>query len=66
MNLMEGLIKQINRNRELVSLYESIGPAGQFGATFIKQDIMEAEEAMGSGDIVAMAQCYETLKENKG
>lgn len=62
MNLIEGLIYEINRNRELLKAYEEIGPAGKIGAMFIKRDIQMAEEAMGSGDLVAMMRSHETLK----
>lgn len=47
MSLMEGLIQELNRCRELLKEYESIGPPGQFGATMIRIEIEAAEKAMG-------------------
>lgn len=63
-NLMQGLIREINRNRELLKSYKAIGQAGAFGAAFIETDIRNAEEAMGSGDVVAMMRCYKALEGN--
>lgn len=31
-NLVDGLIAQMNRNRELIKLYEEAGPVGAFKA----------------------------------
>jgi hypothetical protein len=63
---MEGIIKELNRNRELLKEYEDIGVAGAFGATMIKMSIKNAEKAMGEGDTIEMLKCYEELKNNKG
>ena len=63
-NLMEGLIEELKRNRELLKLYQEI-PTGGFGAMFIKKDIDDAEKAMVSGDTVAMVKAYARLKDNK-
>lgn len=60
-NLVEGLLEQMNRCREVLAAYEKI-PEGAFGAAMIKQDIANAEQAMGSGDVIEMLQAYETLK----
>ena len=62
---MEGLIEEVNRNKELLKEYEKI-PTGVFGAAMIKKDIVDAEKAMGSGDVIEMLKCYETLKKNEG
>lgn len=61
MNLMEGLIEQANRCRDVLREYEKI-PEGAIGAAIIRQHITTAERAMGSGDVVAMLQAYEMLK----
>ena len=61
-NLIEGLIEQMNRCRELIKHYEAIGPVGTFGKVMIQQDIKNAEIALGSGDTIEMVKCYETLK----
>ncbi len=61
-NLMEGLLREMNRCRELIMAYESIGPAGAFGRAMIKQDIANAEKAIGSGDVVAMVGAFKALQ----
>ena len=61
MNLMEGLIEQANRCREVLKEYEKI-PEGAFGAMMIRQDIANAEAAMASGDVIKMLAAYEALK----
>lgn len=61
-NLMEGLINEMNRCRELLKEYEKI-PEGVFGAAMIKQDIKNAEEAITENDVVKMLTAYQALKE---
>ena len=63
-NLMEGLLSEMNRCRDLLKEYEKI-PAGVFGAMMIKQDILRAEKAIGEGDIVEMVKAFKTLRESK-
>lgn len=63
--LMQSLLDEMNRNRELLTEYERIGPAGMFGAAMIKNDIRMAERAISEGDVVAMLQAYEKLKESQ-
>jgi hypothetical protein len=62
-NLMDGLLRELNRNRELLKEYEAI-PQGAFGAMFIRQSIKNGEDAIASGDVVKMLQAYSTLKEH--
>ena len=64
MNLIEGLLSEMNRCRKLIVIYNTI-PTGAFGAAMIKEDIVAAEEAMVSGDTVQMLRCYKSLKECK-
>lgn len=64
MNLIEGLQTELNRNREILKLYEEI-PTGAFGAIMIKQGIATAEKAIGENDIVAMVRSLAELKETK-
>ena len=64
MNLIEGLLKEIGRNRELLTQYESI-PQGLFGATMIRQDIAKAEQAMCNNDVAAMVFACKELQGNK-
>jgi hypothetical protein len=62
-NLMDGLIEQCNRCRELVAEYQGLpNGVGTIGAMLIEHDIKVAERAMGSGDVVQMLAAYETLK----
>lgn len=62
---MEGLLAELNRNRELLAMYKEIGPAGVFGATMIQVDITNGETAIAENDVVAMLRCYNDLKENQ-
>ena len=40
-----------------------IGPAGAFGAMFIRASLKRATEALASGDVILMIQALEDLKE---
>lgn len=62
MNLIEGLQSELKRCRELLKAYDSIGPAGKYGAAYLKRDIKTAEDAISNGDTVAMLRNYKTLK----
>ncbi|HEY3385782.1 MAG TPA: hypothetical protein VGK46_04690 [Saprospiraceae bacterium] len=62
---MSGLLREINRNRELLHMYEEIGPAGVFGAMFIKRNINDAEKAIAENDVVAMVRAFKELQESK-
>lgn len=64
MNLMEGLLHEIERNRELLSEYQSI-PTGAFGAMLVAADIKDAEKALASGDTVEMLRVYNALQNNE-
>jgi len=64
MNLIEGLLSEMDRCRDLIKIYDTI-PAGAFGAAMIKQDIVAAEKAISSGDTISMIQCYKALKDSK-
>lgn len=61
-SLGEDYPKQQARVREVLKLYQEIGPSGQFGAMMIERDLKEADEAAMSGDLVRMIRAYETLK----
>lgn len=63
MNLIEGLLKEATRRREILPHYEAIGPAGMFGATMLKQDILRAEQAIAGGDVAEMVALYKELSE---
>jgi len=62
MNLAEALPKEQARVREVLAMYKEIGPAGMFGAVMIEATLNEADQAVISGDVVAMIQVYEKLK----
>ena len=64
-NLMQGLIEECNRVRDIITEYKrpELEGAGD-GAVFImKLSIMKAEQAMGISDPIAMLQAFEDLKE---
>lgn len=62
-NLIEGLLKEMNRVRELIKIYESLPDgAGFIAASMMKVSIKKAEEAIATGDIVAELKAYEDLK----
>jgi hypothetical protein len=63
MNLIEGLQKEIQRNRNLVKIYNEV-PKGVFASIMINQDIVDAERAMAEGDTIAMIRLFETLQNN--
>ena len=64
MNLIEGLLEEIERNEELARVYDII-PTGAFGATMIRIDIKRAREAIANGDVIEEMQVYEALKNNE-
>jgi len=64
MNLIEGLLKELERNRELLQEYKAI-PAGAFGAMIIERSIKTAEKAMAEGDTAKMLSCFKELQETK-
>lgn len=62
----EALPREIKRIREtVIPAYESIGPAGMFGLAFIRQSLTRAEDALSSGDVIAIVRAYADLKEIK-
>ncbi len=65
MNLMEGLLEELNRNRQLKLDYDEIGTAGTFGATMIQADIDAGEKAIGTGDVTEILRVYQSLKGNE-
>lgn len=64
-NLMEGLLRELDRNNELLKQYESIGPVGIFGATAIRKDIEDGYKAITESDTVQMVKSFQTLQGNK-
>lgn len=60
-SLGEALPKELARCRELLVAYRGI-PNGTIAANLLEADIQAADQAMISGDVVAMIQVYERLK----
>lgn len=63
-SLAEELPIEIRRNQELKSIYDDI-PTGFIGASLIQLDIDIAVKALADGDVIAMLQSYEKLKNNE-
>lgn len=63
--LGDALPKEQARCRELLSFYESIGVAGAFGAALIRHSLKKADEAIMNGDLPAMIDAYNDLKDYK-
>ena len=64
-NLIDGLNRELERNRELLKQYKALGPCGNFGAAFIQQAISEGESALSENDAVDMVKAYAKLKDMK-
>ena len=56
---------EMDRNRELIAMYDSIGPAGAFGKSMIGRKIKVAENAMELGDTVDMLAALQELKDSE-
>ncbi len=61
-NIMQGLLNEITRCREVLKMYEEI-PQGIFGATMIKASLARAEKAIIDNDVVEIVRAYQDLKE---
>ena len=61
-SLAEELPKEMARVRELLKGYYEIGQAGQFGAFMLEKSLKETDEAVASGDVVAMIRAFGKLK----
>ncbi len=64
-SLGDELPKEQARARELMAQYHEIGKAGTFGAAMIESELEAADEAVMSGDVVAMLRALESLKRLK-
>jgi hypothetical protein len=66
-NLMDGLLSEMNRVRDIIKVYEdqSINGAGSLAAAMMKSEIQQAEKAISEGDTIAMVLIYDILKENE-
>jgi len=61
--LVDALQKETVRVREVLEHYQPIGIASMLGAAFIEQDLRAADAAVMNGDVAAMLESYETLKQ---
>lgn len=61
-SLGEALPREQERVRELLAQYVAIGAPGMFGAAMMRQSLARADQAVMSGDVVAMLRAYEDLK----
>lgn len=61
-SLAEALPAEQARVRELKELYLSIGDAGKPAAYMMEMSLQRAEQAIMSGDVIAMLAAYENLK----
>lgn len=61
-SLGEALPREMTRVRHLITLYEKIGPAGQFAIMLMNKSLDEAQKALAEGDVVAMIRIYQDLK----
>lgn len=63
-NLMDGLLSEMNRVREMITEYESLPKcAGTFASLVMKRTIAEAEASIKHNDIIEMLRQYQALKE---
>ncbi len=53
------------RVRTVLGHYREIGRAGAFGAMMIEQALQRADQAVVSGDVVAMIRSFKELQEIK-
>ena len=64
-SLGEEFPKEQARCREILSVYQEIGPPGAFAYAELSKLLDRANTVVMSGDLVAMIQCYEEMKEWK-
>ena len=64
-NLMDGLLSEMNRVREIIKEYEhpALNGAGMLAATMMKISIQNAEIAIQQDDVIKMLTCYTQLTE---
>src|SRR4029077_10745830 len=61
-NLVEGILAECNRCRELQKDLQAVGAPGAYAYYGIKASIANAERVMGQGDTVAMLRAYSDLQ----
>jgi len=64
---MDGLLKEMNRVRELILEYEALpGGVGFISSSIMKISITMAEKSIIENDVVKMVVAYEDLKKCTG
>jgi len=61
MNLVQGMLEELARARELLKVYEDI-PTGAFGAAVIRAAIKDAEQSMAVQDLPDMIRAFKALE----
>lgn len=64
--LMDGLLDEMSRVRELRQQYVDIGPPGAFGLAMIDIAIKAAEDSIREDDVVKMLIAFNSLQEITG
>ena len=64
-NLIDGLLYEMNRVREIIKEYEHpmLKGAGFIASSMMKIDIQRAEKSIRDNDVIEMMICYTKLKE---
>jgi arginine repressor len=63
-NLMQGLLDEIIRVKDIVTVYKSLPKnAGLFASVIMETLIKEAIKSISDGDTIAMIRTYKELKE---
>ena len=63
MTLSEEFPKQQSRLRELIAVYEHLGPPGVVGKMMLEDVLQRADKAASEQDIVAMVRLYKEMME---
>lgn len=62
-SLAEALPREMARVREVLAIYQSLGPNGRWGAAMIEKDLAQADQVTAAGDTVGMLRSYEALRQ---
>lgn len=62
-NLEQGLVRELNRNRELLLEYKKLGKP--FGVEIIGDKIKRGETALGNRDVVEMLRVFSELEKTE-
>jgi hypothetical protein len=65
-NLINGLLDQINRVKEMIPIYQALPKgAGMLASKFMEAEIKKAEKAISEGDTIQMIYSFNKLNEYK-